>query len=139
MDIKNIVNDLCKKHKTSCPYELADSMGIVMNRMDLGKMRGFYFCKNRIKLIYLNADLPEHLEKFVLAHEIGHSVLHPQTCTPFLQTTFFSVDRLEVEANKFAINLVMSDEEITEHLEYTIDEWAMYYGLPREVIELKFK
>lgn len=140
MDIRSVVNNLCKKYKTRNPYELADALNIIVqygNKM--GKVRGFYLYDSRIKLICLRNSLSEYVERFVLAHEIGHSVMHPESCTPFLQTTFWSVDRMEIEANKFAAELIISDEEIMEHWEYTVDEWAMFYGLPRGIIELRFK
>lgn len=44
----------------------------------------------------------------------------------------------DIEANTFAIEIVMPDEDVMEHWEYTIYERAMVYGLPTEVIELKF-
>lgn len=140
MDIRSVVNNLCKKYKTRNPYELADALNIIVqygNKM--GKVRGFYLYDSRIKLICLSNNLAEYVEKFVLAHEIGHSVMHPDSCTPFLQTTFWSVDRMEIEANKFAAELIIPDEEIMEHWEYTVDEWAMFYGLPRGIIKLRFK
>lgn len=139
MDVKNIAAKLRRKYKTQDPYQLADALDIIVQYGDLGKVRGFYLYDSRIKLICLNNNLPEYIERFVLSHEIGHAVMHRQSCTPFLQSTYLSVDRLEIEANKFAVELVMPDEDIMEHWEFTIDEWAMFYGLPREIIELRFK
>lgn len=140
MDIRSGVNNLCKKYKTRNPYELADALNIIVQHGNkMGKVRGFYLYDSRIKLICLSNSLSEYVERFVLAHEIGHSVMHPESCTPFLQTTFWSVDRMEIEANKFAAELIISDEEIMDHWEYTVDEWAMFYGLPRGIIELRFK
>ena len=74
-----------------------------------------------------------------MSHEIGHAILHKQSSAPFLQSTFLSVDKMEREANKFAVELIITDEDLQEHWEYTIDEWAMYYGLPREIIEFRFR
>ncbi len=140
MDIRNIVDKLCRKYKTRNPYELIDAMGIILQYGEhMKKVRGFYLYANRIKLICVGNELPEHIEKFVISHELGHAVMHKQSSAPFLQSTFLSLDKMEIEANKFAAELVISDEEIMEHWEYTIDEWAMFYGLPREVIELRFR
>ena len=138
MDIKNIVDILCRKYKTRNPYTLASELGIIVQygeKMD--KVRGFYLYDSGIKLICLN--LPNCTERFVLSHEIGHAILHKQSSAPFLQSTFLSVDKMEREANKFAVELIITDEDLQEHWEYTIDEWAMYYGLPREIIELRFR
>ena len=140
MDIRNIVDKLCRKYKTRNPYELIDAMGIILQYGEhMKKVRGFYLYANRIKLICVGNELPEHIEKFVISHELGHAVMHKQSSAPFLQSTFLSLDKMVIEAIKFAAELVISDEEIMEHWEYTIDEWAMFYGLPREVIELRFR
>ena len=140
MDIKNIVDILCRKYKTRNPYTLASELGIIVHygeKMD--KVRGFYLYDSGIKLICLGNNLPNCTERFVLSHEIGHAILHKQSSAPFLQSTFLSVDKMEREANKFAVELIITDEDLQEHWEYTIDEWAMYYGLPREIIELRFR
>lgn len=140
MEIKSIVQYICKKYQTCDPYEIAHSMGIIIQygeKMD--NVRGFYLYANRIKLICLGNNLPEHIERFVLSHELGHAVLHKRSSAPFLQSTFLSVDRLEIEANKFASELVIPDEIIFEHKNYTIKQWSMYYGLPEKIIELRFK
>ena len=140
MDIRSVVDNLCRKYKTRNPYELIDAMGIILQYGEnMEKVRGFYLYANRIKLICVGNGLPEHIERFVISHELGHAVMHKQSSAPFLQSTFLSLDRMEIEANKFATELVIPDEEILEHWEYTIDEWAMFYGLPREVIELRFR
>lgn len=140
MDIRSVVDNLCRKYKTRNPYELIDAMGIILQYGEnMEKVRGFYLYANRIKLICVGNGLPEHIERFVISHELGHAVMHKQSSAPFLQSTFLSLDRMEIEANKFATELVIPDEEIMEHWEYTIDEWAMFYGLPREVIELRFR
>ena len=140
MDIRSVVDNLCRKYKTRNPYELINAMGIILQYGEnMEKVRGFYLYANRIKLICVGNGLPEHIERFVISHELGHAVMHKQSSAPFLQSTFLSLDRMEIEANKFATELVIPDEEIMEHWEYTIDEWAMFYGLPREVIELRFR
>ncbi len=139
MYIRDIVDSICCKYDTRIPLELADCLGIRINYCELGSIRGFFVFKNRIKQIFLNYNLPDYEKRFVLAHEIGHSLLHPEQNTMFLQNTFFSTSKLEIEANRFAIELLMSDEDIQEHWEYTLNEWSMFYGLPPEIIELRFR
>lgn len=139
MYIRDIVNSVCCKFDTRNPIELADCLDIRINYCELGSIRGFFVLKNRIKQVFLNYNLSDYERRFVLSHEIGHSLLHPDQNTLFLQNTFFSADRLEIEANRFAIELIMSDEDIQEHWEYSIGEWSMFYGLPPEIIELRFR
>ena len=48
------------------------------------------------------------MQRTVCAHELGHAVLHTHANTPFLRkNTFFSVDKLEIEANTFAALLLI--------------------------------
>ena len=139
MSIKETVKMVCSKYNTRNPYELAKFLGIEVIYQELGQVRGYYFCQKRIKLIYINSNLEDYTERFVLAHELGHAVMHPKSCTPFLQTTFWSVNKLEIEANKFASELLIPDSDLQEHWEYNVDEFARFYGVPKEIIELRFK
>ena len=137
--MKELIHKLYKKYNTLNPYELAREMGIIVHYMDLGKTRGFCYTSRCIRQIFLNNNLSESIERFVLAHEIGHLIMHPKHNAHFLHHTFFSMDKYEIEANKFAVELLMPDEDLNERCEYTIDELAILYGLPREIIELRFR
>ena len=47
---------------------------------------------------------------FVCAHELGHSQLYPRLNTPFMRDkSFLSVNRIDVEANIFAVELLWPD------------------------------
>ncbi|MGR4027274.1 ImmA/IrrE family metallo-endopeptidase, partial [Bacillus sp. ZZQ-131] len=82
----------------------------------------------------------EFTQRFVCAHELGHAVLHPKANTPFLRNqTFFSVDRLEIEANTFAVELLLTDEMIFayENTHLSIQEVAEIHGVPSGFARLK--
>lgn len=67
-------------------------------------------------------------------------MLHPQANTPFLRNqTFFSVDRLEIEANTFAVELLLTDEMVSayEDTRLSIQEVAEIYGIPSGFARLK--
>ena len=69
--------------------------------------------------------------------------MHPLSNTPFLRNgTLFSVNKLEVEANQFAIDLLIDDIEFKDLLEnnmYTLNNLSDYYGVNLEIIEYKLK
>ncbi|HDR4858181.1 TPA: ImmA/IrrE family metallo-endopeptidase [Bacillus cereus] len=52
---------------------------------------------------------------------------------------FFSVDRLEIEANTFAVELLLPDEMISEYQDtnLSIQEIAEIYGIPESFARLK--
>lgn len=138
--IKNTVDKIKLKYATESPYEIANALGIVVNRCDLGRIHGYYYKAYRIKQIFLNENLNRHDEQFVLAHELGHSILHPNANTPFLRAnTFLSVNKMEIEANKFAVELLISDSDLTEFQDYSIEELSAILGYHSKLIELRLK
>lgn len=145
MDEHNIVQGLFKQYKTHSPYELISRMGIILRREELGSILGYYYKAYRIKHIVLNSNL-EYMsprEKYVLSHELGHSVMHPNANTPFLRAnTYLSVDRMEIQANKFAMEVLISDADIQEYAieqQYTIDMLSRMWGYEKELIELRLR
>lgn len=140
MDIKSIVESTICKYKTRSPHELADAMDIHIIRYDLGVLRGYYFKKFRVKQIMLNSNLSRKEEEFVLAHEIGHSILHPDVNALFLQEkTFLSKAKYEQEANKFAVELLIPNEIILENWQYTTGQFARLTGYSEELIKLRLQ
>ena len=69
--------------------------------------------------------------------------MHPKANTPFLlANTYQSVDKLEIEANKFAVEFLITDETLYEYLkyqEYTLDQLSRLLGYQKELIELRLK
>lgn len=138
MNVKEIVDKTVKKYHSRCPYELSKLLDINIVRCELGEIRGYYCKIYRIKQIFLNCNLTRDKERFVLAHEIGHSILHPDANTPFLkENSFLSVDKLEIEANKFAIELLLSDEILNTHRDYSIEQLSRLLGYNEKLIELR--
>lgn len=138
MNVHNIVEQTVHKYGTRSPYEMAERMGIIVQKNNLGAIRGYYFKKYRIKQIILHNDLSESDERFVLAHEIGHAVLHEDVNTPFLMgNTLFSKNKFEREANLFAIELLVPDETIIENPDLTLEQLARMTGYQEGLLERK--
>jgi Zn-dependent peptidase ImmA (M78 family) len=138
--IKEIVRQLIKKHKSNDPFQIAKEKNIIILFAELGNTLGFYSSYKRIQFIHINNQLNEMMQRFVCAHELGHAVLHPKSNTPFLRAnTLFSVEKLEVEANTFAVELLLPDDIITQYqnTELTIYDVAEIYSVPRELVHLK--
>lgn len=136
--MKEIISKLIKKHKTRNPYDIADNLGIIVLFEDLGSINGYYNTAFRQKFIHINCNLPDYKKLFTAAHELGHALLHPKSNTPFLrEKTYLSVNKLEIEANKFAVNLLISDEDLKEYKELTTGQLAMIYGFHEELIQLR--
>ena len=140
MDIRGLIKKLERKYQTRNPFELARSLGILIIKEDLGTVNGYYNKQFRIKQIHINCNLPDHLQKLTCAHELGHALLHPNSSTPFLRScTFFSVERMEIEANKFAMELLLPDDILAEYQEYTTGHIARIMGYSQELIALRLE
>ncbi|GMA52577.1 ImmA/IrrE family metallo-endopeptidase [Alicyclobacillus contaminans] len=139
MSIKQCVKQLVDKYGTNDPFEIAEKRNILIMSEPLGNILGYFNTSRRIQMIHLNNSLEGPLRRFVCAHELGHSVLHPKLNTPFLRrNTLFSVDRVEREANSFAVELLVPDEEVMDPYESTtVREVAATYGVPYELMRLK--
>lgn len=140
MDIKARVDKLVRKYKTRDPFEMIKGMNVILVLYPLEGVRGFYQYFQRNNIIYIDETLPEHDKMFVLAHEIGHMILHRKSNAIFMDTrTHFKTSRYETEANKFAMELLISDDSLSEYNEYTIDQLSLVYGYHQKLIELRLK
>lgn len=139
--VKRVVMNLKMKHKTNCPYELADCLGIVLVIEPLGKPLGMYNYINKNKVIWVNSSIDEEERRYVLAHEIGHAVLHPKSSCFFSSVKNINLSKKEYEANLFAAELLLDlDEDDKSYVNgYSINQLASRYKVPTKLVELKFK
>lgn len=140
MDIKGTVETLIKKYNTTDPFAIANALGIRIVYENLGAIYGYFDVHFRVKKIHLNNSIDESLLPFVCAHELGHSVLHPDLNTPFLSKyTLFSIDKIERQANTFAVELLLSDDILTEYSSINFFTLSKNMGIPNGLEFLKFK
>lgn len=132
VDILRSINNLVKKYDTNNPFKIARQRKIIVCFENLGCTLGYYNCYNRVQFIHINNNLDENRQIFVCAHELGHAVLHPTANTPFLKkNTFFSTDRIEVEANFFATYLLLYDKKLQDF--ETKSDFLRSNGVPLEM------
>ncbi|ATP40730.1 hypothetical protein CSE16_12105 [Solibacillus sp. R5-41] len=139
MWIKERTNQLKQRYNTECPYEIARYLKIHVMQHDLHEeINGYYKYDRRNQYIVINVNLDQHLQRVVCAHELGHAVLHKHVNTPFMRNnTFLSVSKIEREANRFAAELLISDDTFFEI--NNIYDLASLHNVPIDLIELKCK
>ena len=116
MDIKVKANRLVRFYKTRNPFEMIKGMNVILVYYPLEDVRGFYQYFQRNNIIYIDERLSEIEKRFVLAHELGHMFLHKKANAIFMDTrTHFNTDKYEMEANQFAMDLLVSDDAIEEY------------------------
>lgn len=139
MDIKNAVQKLSKKYKTNDPFKLAQELDILVVYENLGSILGYFDAHFRMKTIHINENAPEELKGFICAHELGHAILHAKVNTPFLSAyTLYSVGKIERQANTFAVELLLPDENLSEYSEHPISSIAKSVGIPSGMESLKY-
>lgn len=140
MDIKKKADSLVRKHQTRNPFEIIQGMNVIVVFAPLCGVRGFYQYFQRNNIIYINENLPEHEKKFVCAHELGHMLLHKKANALFMDSrTHLNTHRYEVEADMFAMDLLIDDDMIAEYKPYTVDQISHLLGYRKELIELRLK
>lgn len=131
--IEKKVLSLVHKYNQRDPFLLAKKLGINVIENDLGEVFGYYTQIKRIKFILINSNLSESGKRFVVAHELGHAILHSKITTPCLMhLKNINEIKIECEANKFAVQLLMDGS----HKDYYIEDKFKimeYYGIPFEM------
>ena len=140
MEIKKTVEKIVKKYGSRDPFRIAEKMNIIILYEEFENIRGFYNKCYRQKFIHLNSRLSEKQRLFTLSHEIGHAVLHPDANTPFLRdNTFFSINKLEREANLFACELLYPDSMFEEYKELSIYDISDMLGLDINIVKYRME
>lgn len=152
INVNNIVEDLLAQHNINEPSinveDIAKNLGIIVIRRP-------YTAQNKLAamlirdepsgkvIIALNGDHTKEKQRFSIAHEIGHFLLHPAEKV-YLDREF-SVDYRdskaaigkhikEIEANRFAGNLLIPRRFLVEDLRnYLMEEKVDKVKISREL------
>lgn len=138
MRIKRRVEQIARKYRTCDPFEMIKGMNVILVYYPLEGVHGFYQYFQRNNIIYLDERLSENEQRFVLAHELGHMFLHKKANAIFMDTrTQFNTDKFELEANTFAIDLLLPDSLLEEYKEFTVEQISRLTGYHKRLIELR--
>ncbi len=135
------------KYQTDDPYEICDAMKIQVMKRPMGKNRGsckgFFLVNSRCKLIMINSDLPEDVQRIITAHELGHAVLHGgMRLSAYHEFAMLdNTDRMEYEANIFAAEFMLDDDEVLNGAEEQQDFFSMAstFCVPPELLDFKLR
>lgn len=138
MRIKRRVEQIVRKYRTRDPFEMIKGMNVILVYYPLEGVHGFYQYFQRNNIIYLDERLSKNEQRFVLAHELGHMFLHKKANAIFMDTrTQFNTDKFELEANTFAIDLLLPDSLLEEYKEFTVEQISRLTGYHKRLIELR--
>lgn len=140
MDIKARVNRLVRFYKTRDPFEMIKGMNIILVNYPLEGVRGFYQYFQRNNIIYLDEKISDSERRFVLAHELGHMLLHKKSNAIFMDTrTQFNTSKYEQEADLFAMELLLPDQILTDYITdgFSVDQISRITGYYKSLVELR--
>jgi len=145
-DIIRAAAALRAKYPNSDPEQLAARLKIVLLPQHLGTgrdcIKGFFLECKRIRTITVNVDLPREVQRIIIAHELGHAVLHRRSGVhAFHDLQLFDyTGTCEQEANLFAAELLLPDSEVLSALrEGTVYTAAAELCVPPELLDFKLR
>jgi len=112
------IEKLVRRHCTRDPFELMQAMNVqVRVYYDLSATKGFTRYFLRSFFVGINGNLSGSEQRIVAAHELGHIVLHAaelRTAPLFDTAVYDKRSSTEYEANLFAADLLLPDEDVAE-------------------------
>ena len=117
--IMDKANHIVKAAGAREPELIADYLRIIIMPVDFAKQKGVYKEIERNRFIFIKKDLCPEMHRIVLLHEIGHAVLHRNEAKLFSDLNVFDVknDRMEYEANCFAAEVTLPDDEVLNYIQ----------------------
>lgn len=135
--IDNIILGLIDKYNTNDIYNLCDYLNIKIIKLNSknvllkGKEAFYYRDKNNKEIIFIRNDLDLNLEKFILKHELGHALCHPN----LLYAGYSNTGKLERQANYFAFKLSDIKFDEAELKGMTLTQIAAYTKIPYSILK----
>lgn len=139
MNIPLRVKNLASRHQSRDPLRIAKELNILVKFGDIGETKGFFTICNRNKVIMINSKLDYTSQLVVAAHELGHALLHSSNKhylkydkgISFIQDyTLFPTNSIEeLQANKFAAELLIHDDYCLDGVDFTQGDQKTYKTL----------
>ena len=119
---------LISRYGTRDPFRICREKGIeIMFRDDFTGQKGAFSLMLNVPFIFINNNLSDEMKRIVCAHELGHAMLHRKLCRKRKNQTIYEYeifdirDSIEYEANIFAANLLIDEDEMNEYMSYGYD------------------
>ena len=125
-EIVQKANHIVRLCGTRDPHRIADELGIEIIYCPFKSQRGAYKVIMRNRFMFVKEDLSPVMENIVLLHELGHDSLHREEATKvggFKEFNIFDIrdSRMEYEANIFATQIALPDDDFLELAEQGYD------------------
>lgn len=140
--ITKLIKELISKTNETSPRKICAYLGITILTLELGSTYGFKTNSYGVSVIYVNSFLDVPLQQFIIAHELGHIILHKGINMPFFKGPSKNrlAPRTEAEANMFAIILLLIDyfQDDSNLITIPTEKIMAQIGLPKQLNYLFF-
>lgn len=143
-EIISVADKLVEKYNTRNPFILARELNIEVVERNFKQQNGAYNVVLNNDFVFIRQGLCDEMKTIVLAHEIGHCMLHRAEAVlsgGFKDYNVFSKQNIfmEKEANTFAAQLLITDKEMFElfDLGYNISQMASYLNTDENLVAVK--
>ncbi len=123
------VQRLVKKYHTRDPFEILENMNVIVVESDKYEtLKGYCFMSCQSTYTVINTFLPEPVKRIVAAHELGHIILHRHQLkmAPMKDSVLYDMtSQTEYEANMFAADLLINDDDIHTLSKEDMDYFSM--------------
>lgn len=139
--IDNYVIGLGETYNTYDIYELYNLLQIKIEKLDKdnillqGNESIYYRDYFGLEIVFLRNDLNYEYEKFILAHELGHAIIHTDIYTAAFNKDLINIGKYEKQAHYFALKLLNIDLSTEEFDGLTIEQIAGILKLPKNCLE----
>ena len=123
---------------TRDPHRIANELGVEILYYPFNRQRGAYKVIMRNRFMFIKDNLHPVMEKIVLLHELGHDSLHREEATQvggFKEFNIFDMrdNRMEFEANVFASQIALPDDDFIELAERGYDTQQIARALRSDI------
>lgn len=142
--IDNIIIGLLDIYKTNNIYEIYDLLKISIielnaNNILLQNNEALYnrnYFNNEV--VFLKNNLSVNYKKFILAHELGHALIHTSLLNAAFNINLINIGKLEKQANYFALKFLNINIDCIEFQDLTVDQISSCLEIPTKLLkELK--
>lgn len=146
--IDNIILGVTDLHDTSDIYELCDLLDInIITVQEDNTILSKVLCNNEaiyqrnisgMEVIYIKNNLDEKYKEFIVAHELGHALLHVNIPKAAFNIDLINTGKLERQATYFALKLLNININSIEYEGMTMQQIAKSLHLPEKSLELLY-
>ena len=122
--MKLLASKVIRKYGTNDPFEIAAKNDVIIICEPLGNINGYFNRAHGQKFIHINDDLLPYFQKYIVAHLLYQAVTDPDQMMFNKRKKATRFTETETQANMFALNLLLSEEELNKKSVH--DVFAMF-------------